>query len=112
MNAFLTVMAVIGILVTLVVLTVVFIVVRLVLKVRRGLAQVGNLHVVNPRHRGAGADSDFSSVSTITLASGAWSSGDVISSSAGDTCQGSDGSSDGGSSGSDCGSSDGGGGSD
>lgn len=107
MNAFLTVMAVIGILVTLVVLTVAFIVIRLVLKVRRGLAQAGSLHVVNPRHRG-GADSDFSSVSTITLASGAWSSGDVGSSSAGDACQGSYG----GASSSDCGSSDSAGGGD
>lgn len=104
MNAFLTIMAVIGILVTLFVLTVVFVVVRLVLKVRRGLAQGGPIHIVHPQRRqGNGADTDFAQAGSITLATGAWTSTETVSSNSGDTCQAGGGES-GGSSSGDCGS--------
>lgn len=107
MNAFLTIMAVIGILVTLFVLTVVFVLVRLVLKVRRGLAQAGPVHIVHPQRRhGGGADTEFAQAGSITLATGAWTSTEAAASDTGDTCQ--TGGDDGGSSGGDCGSSDGG----
>lgn len=109
MNAFVTVMAAIGILVTLFVLTVVFVVVRLVLKVRRGLAQAGPVHIVHPQRRhGGGADTDFAQAGSITLATGAWTSAEIVSSDSSDICQTGVGDS-GNSSSSDCGSSDGGG---
>jgi uncharacterized membrane protein YgcG len=75
MSVFLTIMAAIGIVVTVVVLTVVFMVVRVILKVRRGLAEV-SARMVTPQ-RGTGAEADFASAGSITLATDAWTSSET-----------------------------------
>lgn len=82
MSVFLTIMAAIGILVTVFVLTVVFMAVRVILKVRRGLAEA-SVRIVTP-HRGAGAETDFASAGSITLASDAWTSSETPRSDVGD----------------------------
>lgn len=72
MSVFLTIMAAIGIVVTVFVLTVVFMAVRVILKVRRGLAEA-SMRIVTP-HQDPGASPDFDSAGGITLAPDAWTS--------------------------------------
>jgi uncharacterized membrane protein YgcG len=86
MSVFLTIMAVIGIVVTVVVLTVAFMVVRVILKVRRGLAEA-SVRIVTP-HRGTGAETGFASAGSVTLAPDAWTSSDTPRSDVGDSGSG------------------------
>lgn len=75
MSVFLTIMAAIGIVVTVFVLTVVFMAVRVILKVRRGLTEV-SARMGTPQ-RDTDTETDFASAGSITLASDAWTSSET-----------------------------------